>query len=244
MENKKKKLSNAELNALLKSVESNINIISFNHSRLKTPSRAEYYKRQQHFYQIVMTTREIVSKKLYKATHSSLAAYFKEKWKMSRSNVYRLLDAASVLEYLEDFELKPTHERICRTLKHPSKTREQIRDLWSEVLKQADKDLSLINSVFIFRVWNEMMERNSEKYNENGSNGESKQNSNNNDHSYQNSNSNTNTNTNSNSNSYYNQNNQNNYSPQNMDFQKINITQNIQNNYQISPPQQQNNYDF
>ena len=39
MENKKKKLSNAELNALLKSVESNINIISFNHSRLKTPSR-------------------------------------------------------------------------------------------------------------------------------------------------------------------------------------------------------------
>ena len=33
-----------------------------------------------------MTTREIVSKKLYKATHSSLAAYFKEKWKMSRSN--------------------------------------------------------------------------------------------------------------------------------------------------------------
>jgi len=39
MDNKKKKLSNAELSALLKSVESNINVISFNHSRLKTPSR-------------------------------------------------------------------------------------------------------------------------------------------------------------------------------------------------------------
>jgi len=39
MENKKKKPTNSELHALLKSVESNINITSFNHSRLKTPSR-------------------------------------------------------------------------------------------------------------------------------------------------------------------------------------------------------------
>jgi len=44
-----------------------------------------------------MAMQEIISKKLYKAKHSTMEQYFKEVFKLSRASVYRFVDASRVL---------------------------------------------------------------------------------------------------------------------------------------------------
>jgi hypothetical protein len=53
--------------------------------------------KQERFRKTVMAAHEIVTQKLYKAKAPSLEAYFKSIWKISRAQVYRFLDCATVL---------------------------------------------------------------------------------------------------------------------------------------------------
>lgn len=53
--------------------------------------------KQDRFRKTVMAAHEIVTQKLYKAKAASLEAYFKSVWKISRAQVYRFLDCATVL---------------------------------------------------------------------------------------------------------------------------------------------------
>ena len=53
--------------------------------------------KQERFRKTVMAAHEIVTQKLYKAKAPSLEAYFKSVWKISRAQVYRFLDCATVL---------------------------------------------------------------------------------------------------------------------------------------------------
>lgn len=54
-------------------------------------------QKQERFRKTVMAAHEIVTQKLYKAKAPSLEAYFKSVWKISRAQVYRFLDCATVL---------------------------------------------------------------------------------------------------------------------------------------------------
>ncbi len=50
------------------------------------------------FKDTVTAVHRIVQEKLYKNYSPSLEAYFKEKWKMSRAQVYRYLDCVTIFE--------------------------------------------------------------------------------------------------------------------------------------------------
>ncbi|KAI9094701.1 hypothetical protein DFS34DRAFT_240023 [Phlyctochytrium arcticum] len=60
-------------------------------------NRDDHRKKQKRFKRTVMTVHAIVSLKLYKSKASSLEAYFRDAWKISRAQVYRFLDCAVVL---------------------------------------------------------------------------------------------------------------------------------------------------
>lgn len=61
------------------------------------PGATEAELKQERFRKTVMAAHEIVTQKLYKAKAASLEAYFKSVWKISRAQVYRFLDCATVL---------------------------------------------------------------------------------------------------------------------------------------------------
>eukprot|EP00833_Pecoramyces_ruminatium_P010169 jgi/Orpsp1_1/1184201/evm.model.c7180000088455.1 len=54
-------------------------------------------EKQERFRKTAMAMQEIISKKLYKAKHSTMEQYFKEVFKLSRASVYRFVDASRVL---------------------------------------------------------------------------------------------------------------------------------------------------
>ncbi len=57
------------------------------------PSRTRGFKEQ------AQVIHHIVSSRLYKTEgYTSLEAYFNDKWKMSRAQVYRLMDAAFIFQ--------------------------------------------------------------------------------------------------------------------------------------------------
>ncbi|KAI8850278.1 hypothetical protein BC829DRAFT_164716 [Chytridium lagenaria] len=93
-------------------------------------------RRRPAFISTVLSMHAIVHRKLYKATGLSVEVYFKNTWKVSRAQVYRLLDCASVLKQLECFpiEQQPHRERICRTLKRLSRNTVEMHALWRTVL--------------------------------------------------------------------------------------------------------------
>jgi hypothetical protein len=118
-----------------------------------------YHKKQEKFKNTVMGVHTIVSKKLYRLSDLTLEEYFRNRWKISRAQVYRFLDAAEVLKQLEDFTFLPSHELLCRTLKQHAKCTEHIKILWKTVLNKVDDHLTSINSSLISNTWLELVKQ-------------------------------------------------------------------------------------
>ncbi|KAI9140051.1 hypothetical protein BKA69DRAFT_593658 [Paraphysoderma sedebokerense] len=101
--------------------------------------------RKSTFRKTVECIQQIVTLKLYRAKCNSLETYFASEWKISRAQVYRFLDCAVILEDLADFEEVPCKERLCRALRKLTKSKEDLRRLWSAVLQRfpaAERDSS------------------------------------------------------------------------------------------------------
>ncbi|KAG4092469.1 hypothetical protein H8356DRAFT_1294585 [Neocallimastix lanati (nom. inval.)] len=126
---------------------------------LKWYNREDYRAKQERFRQTVMAAHTIVSQKLYKTKSQTVESYFRDVWKISRASVYRFLDCALVLEQLKDFPdwSKPSHERLCRSLKKLTKNPVHMRYLWKKVLLKAGDNPNLITSTFIKKVWQELI---------------------------------------------------------------------------------------
>lgn len=143
-----------------------------------------YDLRRQHFPRTVLAIHHIVDSKLYKARKPSLEAYFKDRFQISRAQVYRFMDSALVLQVrvhtcacmgqccqpcaadallgqaLDNVDPVPCRERQCRAIKKVTKTRHHRRALWLEVLeKYGVASADTVTSTQIEQVWRDLVRR-------------------------------------------------------------------------------------
>ncbi|ORY58283.1 hypothetical protein LY90DRAFT_506274 [Neocallimastix californiae] len=76
---------------------------------------------------------------------------------------YRYLISAKVIDQLEEFEIQPCYERLCRTMYNYAKTPEQMKLLWKTMLSKFGDRPDCINTYHISKVWKELITN--EKYN-------------------------------------------------------------------------------
>lgn len=132
----------AEANTLLQ--ESAEDISKPNH---QSKSDLDAFKRK------VLAIQRIVASRQYRCVADSLERYFRERWDMSRAQVYRFIDCAEVFTYLEGIEPQPSKERLCRSLKRVAKTRDEMRMLWTAALDSVNKQANLLSARIIEATW-------------------------------------------------------------------------------------------
>lgn len=102
-------------------------------SSASRPLRPDHLRNQK-FQQTCFAIQKIVQQKLYKLSDhgsSSIQAYFRHHFQISRAQVYRFVDCATVLEWLTEgvqqqdtVRMKlPNKERLCRELKKLAKVK-------------------------------------------------------------------------------------------------------------------------
>ncbi|ORY66910.1 hypothetical protein LY90DRAFT_667837 [Neocallimastix californiae] len=121
-----------------------------------------YAEKQRAFVSLIKDVQSSLVSKEYKKQGYSLNEYAKMRWNISQAQAYRYLICGKVLNHLEEFEIKPSYERLCKSLYKVAKTPIQMKLLWSTILKKTDNKPEYINSNYISKVWNELCKN--EKY--------------------------------------------------------------------------------
>ncbi|ORY66906.1 hypothetical protein LY90DRAFT_667834 [Neocallimastix californiae] len=121
-----------------------------------------YAEKQKAFVSLIEDVQRSLVSKEYKKQGYSLNEYTKMRWNISQAQAYRYLICGKVLNQLEEFEIKPSYERLCKSLYKVAKTPIQMKLLWSTILKKTDNKPEYINSNYISKVWNELCKN--EKY--------------------------------------------------------------------------------
>jgi hypothetical protein len=89
------------------------------------------------FYEVGIALTAIRDRKLYRATHKSFEAYVIAKWEFGRTQAYRLIDAAAIINSLKETgvqpEALPTSDRQTRALA-PLPPEKQA-EVWREARK-------------------------------------------------------------------------------------------------------------
>jgi len=115
-----------------------------------------YAEKQKAFVSLIKDVQTSLVSKEYKKQGYSLNEYTKMRWNISQAQAYRYLICGKVLDQLEEFEIKPSYERLCKSLYNTAKTRDQMKLLWSFVVKRAGSRPDFINSTHISKVWKEL----------------------------------------------------------------------------------------
>ncbi|KAG4098852.1 hypothetical protein H8356DRAFT_1424409 [Neocallimastix lanati (nom. inval.)] len=121
-----------------------------------------YIEKQKKFKSLVKSVQYHLESKEYKKEGYSFDEYVKMKWNISKAQAYRYLISAKVLDQLEDFEIQPSYERLCRSLNSLAKTTPQIKLLWKTILEKFGNTPDNISSIFVTKVWKELC--NDKKY--------------------------------------------------------------------------------
>ena len=100
---------------------------------------AEYEAAIQHnlaaFYETGMALLKIRDEQLYRLTHATFAAYFQERWELKKTQTYRLIEAAQIVENLSPMGDIPTSERQVREL--AGLTPDEQRQVWKKAIEMA-----------------------------------------------------------------------------------------------------------
>ncbi|KAL6631914.1 hypothetical protein U3516DRAFT_775570 [Neocallimastix sp. 'constans'] len=72
---------------------------------------------------------------------------------------YRYLISAKVLDQLEEFEILPCCENLCRFLYNCTETPEQIKLLWRTVINNMGSNPESINVSYVRQIWNEFFQK-------------------------------------------------------------------------------------
>ena len=78
--------------------ESRISPTCLKHNPKEFPTRTDEDQRDLQFIETVAGVNVIVKEKLYRAKAKSLESYFNASWNISRAQVYRYIDCATVLD--------------------------------------------------------------------------------------------------------------------------------------------------
>eukprot|EP00833_Pecoramyces_ruminatium_P013751 jgi/Orpsp1_1/1187783/evm.model.d7180000060147.1 len=69
---------------------------------------------------------------------------------------YRYLVCAKVIDQLEEFEIKPAYESVCKSLHNVAKTPVQMKLLWLTILNKTGGRPDCINSTHVNQYWKEL----------------------------------------------------------------------------------------
>lgn len=91
----------------------------------------------QTFYEVGTALADIRNRKLYRADYGTFEDYCQQRWQMSRSYAYRMIDAAEVVESVSPMgDIAPSSERQARELARvPESDRAAV---WAETVERTD----------------------------------------------------------------------------------------------------------
>ncbi|KAL6621465.1 hypothetical protein U3516DRAFT_811039 [Neocallimastix sp. 'constans'] len=130
---------------------------------MQDPSLISYFERQQKFVSLVRDIQFSLNSKEYKNQGYTFNDYIRMRWNLSQAQAYRYLISAKVLDQLEEFKVQPCYERLCRSLYKVAKKPDQIKLLWSTILRKAGGRPDCINSTHVKDIWKELCQ--DSKYN-------------------------------------------------------------------------------
>ncbi|KAG4087283.1 hypothetical protein H8356DRAFT_960907 [Neocallimastix lanati (nom. inval.)] len=119
-------------------------------------------EKQRAFITLIKDIQVSLNSKEYKKQGYSFNEYVKMKWNISQAQAYRYLICGKVLDQLEEFEIKPSYERLCKALHDVAKNPIQMKLLWSTILMKSKNKPEFINSNYVAKVWKELCKN--EKY--------------------------------------------------------------------------------
>jgi hypothetical protein len=85
------------------------------------------------FVDVGLALQEIRDSRLYRETHSTFELYLDERWKISRSRGYRIIDAARVADAVSPTGDIPANERQARELAPLLDDEAQLVEAWREL---------------------------------------------------------------------------------------------------------------
>jgi len=115
-----------------------------------------YISKQRKFKSLVKSVQRSLKSKEYKQHGYSFDEFIKRRWNISKAQAYRYLISAKVLDQLEEFDIQPSYERLCRSLYNYAKTPQQMKLLWGTILKKARSRPDCINSSHVTKIWKEL----------------------------------------------------------------------------------------
>jgi len=115
-----------------------------------------YFEKQERFKALVREIQHFLQSKDGKPENCSVEEYIRNKWNISKTQAYRYVISAKVIDQLEEFEIQPCYERICRALYNCAKTPNQMKLLWGSVLQTAGSNPDCINSSHITKMWKKL----------------------------------------------------------------------------------------
>ncbi|KAL7750069.1 hypothetical protein RI367_004584 [Sorochytrium milnesiophthora] len=130
---------------------------------------ADWITQQTAFRDSVHAVKRIVDDKLYRVRSMGILEYFKQRFNISRAQVYRLADASDILRDLEllappdlrDTNINlyplPARIRVCGTIKALCLTREDRQALWIDIVAQTLP--SEVTSRKVTEVWERILAR-------------------------------------------------------------------------------------
>jgi len=123
---------------------------------LSTISLNSYLEKQKRFIILVRSIQYSLNNKEYKQYNYSIDEFIRMRWNISKAQAYRYLICAKVIDQLEEFEILPCFERICRALYNCAKTKKQMKLLWSSILNSAGNRPDSINSSHVKKIWKKL----------------------------------------------------------------------------------------
>jgi len=115
-----------------------------------------YFEKQESFKALVREIQHFLQSKEGKPENCSVEEYIRKKWNISKTQAYRYVISAKVIDQLAEFEIQPCYERICRALYNCAKTPNQMKLLWGSVLQMAGSNPDSINSSHVTKMWKKL----------------------------------------------------------------------------------------